>query len=93
MILDLRSILTKREREVLRLIARGMKNKDIASKLEIAANTARIHTANIMRKCGVHTRAGLAAMFSSNPPRQVKHVRSNSKGFIRLSRKRRLALD
>lgn len=42
--------LTDREREVLRLVARGMPTKQIAAELEISGRTVETHRANIMRK-------------------------------------------
>ena len=48
--------LSKREREVFELIARGYGSPYIASALFISANTARTHTRNIYRKLGVSSR-------------------------------------
>lgn len=42
--------LTSREREVVQLVAEGMSNKEIASRLGISVKTAEAHRANIMRK-------------------------------------------
>jgi len=47
--------LTKREREVLRLIIAGKANKVIASDLELSPKTIEAHRAAIMRKLGVHS--------------------------------------
>ena len=55
--------LTDRELEVLRLIARGMSNKDIASELVIAENTVRNHVRNILEKLQVRSRVE-AAMYA-----------------------------
>ncbi|WP_420630354.1 LuxR C-terminal-related transcriptional regulator [Candidatus Leptofilum sp.] len=49
--------LTARETEVLRLIAQGMTNKEIAARLVIAPSTAKRHTANLYNKLGVANRA------------------------------------
>jgi DNA-binding NarL/FixJ family response regulator len=51
--------LSVREREVLALIAEGLSNKEIASRLEIGVRTAETHRERIMRKLGIHTIAGL----------------------------------
>jgi len=51
--------LTRKEREVLQLIAEGIAQKDIAVKLKIAVNTVHVHTNNIMRKLNLHKRADL----------------------------------
>jgi DNA-binding NarL/FixJ family response regulator len=55
--------LTARELEVLRLIARGMSNKDIAAELVIAENTVRNHVRNILEKLQVRSRVE-AAMYA-----------------------------
>jgi HD-GYP domain-containing protein (c-di-GMP phosphodiesterase class II)/DNA-binding CsgD family transcriptional regulator len=55
--------LTERELEVLRLVARGLTNKEVASALSISVKTAGNHVQNIFGKIGVTTRAG-AAMFA-----------------------------
>jgi len=55
--------LTDREVEVLRLVARGLTNKEVAQKLEISARTVGHHLAHAYEKIGVTTRAG-AAMFA-----------------------------
>jgi DNA-binding NarL/FixJ family response regulator len=55
--------LTNRELEVLRLIARGMSNKDIGTELVIAENTVRNHVRNILEKLQVRSRVE-AAMYA-----------------------------
>jgi len=47
--------LTAREREVLRLIAEGNTNAEIAEKLTVSKKTVESHRANIMRKLDLHT--------------------------------------
>jgi HD-GYP domain-containing protein (c-di-GMP phosphodiesterase class II) len=49
--------LTEREVQVLRLLARGLTNKEIASSLDISTKTASRHLENIFAKLGVTTRA------------------------------------
>ncbi|MDQ0537837.1 DNA-binding CsgD family transcriptional regulator/signal transduction histidine kinase [Curtobacterium flaccumfaciens] len=56
--------LTPRERDVLRLVATGVGNREIAEGLGISVNTVKYHVANLLRKHGARTRAELAA-FSS----------------------------
>ena len=51
--------LTGREAAVLRLVARGHSNKEIANSLEISVKTVETHKANGMAKLGLATRAGL----------------------------------
>jgi LuxR family maltose regulon positive regulatory protein len=48
--------LSERELEVLQLIAEGLTNPEIASRLFLALNTVKAHTRNIYGKLGVHTR-------------------------------------
>ncbi len=55
--------LSNREAEVLRLVARGLTNKQLAAKLEISERTVSQHLAHAYEKIGVTTRAG-AAMFA-----------------------------
>ncbi|GGF53657.1 DNA-binding response regulator [Marmoricola endophyticus] len=49
--------LTERECEVLRLLARGLSNRDIGATLFISETTAKFHVGNILRKLGVSRRA------------------------------------
>ena len=48
--------LTSREREVLGLLARGLRNKEIARELEISEATVRFHVAHVFEKLGVGRR-------------------------------------
>lgn len=48
--------LTDREREVLRLMARGLRNREISQELGITEATARTHVENVSGKLGVSTR-------------------------------------
>jgi len=57
------SALTKREEEVLRLLAEGSSSNDIAERLFISVSTVRNHTQNILRKLCVHTKLEAAAVF------------------------------
>ncbi len=54
--------LTSREREVLRLIAAGRSNKEIAAVLFIAPKTASVHVSNILAKLGAGSRTEAAAI-------------------------------
>ena len=48
--------LTRRELSVLRLVAHGLGNKEIASELGISTHTVKYHLASLLAKLGVHTR-------------------------------------
>ncbi len=48
--------LTDREIEVLKLVARGMNNRDIAKELFISENTVKNHVRNILEKLQIHSR-------------------------------------
>ncbi len=47
--------MTKREREIIVLIADGLSNKEIAQQLTIATHTVKSHVHNIMEKMALHT--------------------------------------
>jgi DNA-binding NarL/FixJ family response regulator len=49
-------VLTARELEVLRLVARGMSNRDVADQLFISENTVKNHVRNILEKLHLHSR-------------------------------------
>lgn len=57
---DLEAPLTKRESEVLKQIALGLSNKEIAQTLEISYETVKEHVQHIMRKLGVADRTQAA---------------------------------
>jgi two-component system nitrate/nitrite response regulator NarL len=54
--------LTPREMEVLRLMARGSRNKEIAETLTIAERTVKIHVGNILGKLNVTNRTEAVAL-------------------------------
>jgi LuxR family maltose regulon positive regulatory protein len=49
--------LSERELEVLRLIAKGLTNQDVANRLFLSGHTVKAHTRNIYSKLSVHNRA------------------------------------
>jgi DNA-binding NarL/FixJ family response regulator len=51
---------TDREREVIRLVARGLTNREIGREIFVSESTAKFHVRNVMRKLGVHSRAEVA---------------------------------
>jgi DNA-binding NarL/FixJ family response regulator len=58
--------LTRREREVLALLAQGADNDAIAQELVISSETARTHVQNLLGKLGVHSRLEAAAFVTQN---------------------------
>jgi DNA-binding CsgD family transcriptional regulator len=63
--------LSKREQEVLRLIAQGLTNAEIAARLFISTKTAGNHVSSILAKLGVRSRTEAAAyaLLQTDPPR------------------------
>jgi DNA-binding NarL/FixJ family response regulator len=59
---DLAEPLTPREREVLQMLASGLVNKEIASKLSISDHTVKFHVASILGKLGASTRTEAVAL-------------------------------
>jgi two-component system NarL family response regulator len=59
-------LLTRREREVLALLADGAGNDSIAQSLVISPETARTHIQNVLAKLGVHSRLEAAAFVVQN---------------------------
>jgi DNA-binding CsgD family transcriptional regulator/PAS domain-containing protein len=59
--------LTPRQLEVLRLIATGLSNAEIAERLGVARETVKWHSKEILRRTGAHTRAEAVAMLLSAP--------------------------
>ena len=59
-------LLTRREKEVLRLVAQGLSNREIAEQLFIIPKTAEHHASRIYSKLGVSTRAEAAAFAVRN---------------------------
>jgi DNA-binding NarL/FixJ family response regulator len=56
------SRLSERERQIAMLVARGMKNKDIATELHISENTVKRHLQSIFSKTGTRDRLELAVL-------------------------------
>ncbi len=52
--------LTPRELEIVRMVARGLRNRNIAEQLQISEGTVKIHLHNIYEKLGVNGRGELA---------------------------------
>ena len=62
--------LTKREQEVLSLLAEGLTNAEIAERLVVSRRTAEHHVANILGKLGLRSRAEAAAYAVREQPRR-----------------------
>ncbi|MDH4271466.1 MAG: helix-turn-helix transcriptional regulator [Candidatus Aminicenantes bacterium] len=58
--------LSQREREILGLLMRGRKNKEIAKELFISENTVKVHVYNIYKKLGVGNRLGILDLLRKN---------------------------
>jgi DNA-binding NarL/FixJ family response regulator len=54
--------LSRREQQIVALIARGMKNKDIAQELRISENTVKRHLQSVFSKTGTRDRLELAVL-------------------------------
>jgi DNA-binding NarL/FixJ family response regulator len=58
-------LLSRREREVAKLIAEGLTNDEIRIRLHIELPTVKTHVGNILRKYGAHQRSTVAAEISA----------------------------
>ncbi|WP_281939008.1 LuxR C-terminal-related transcriptional regulator [Micromonospora sp. AKA38] len=74
--------LTPAEFRVVRLVARGMSNRDIADELYLSQNTVQTHLARIRAKLGVRSRLDIAraAGFQAEPGGEVGPVRCRRSG-------------
>jgi DNA-binding NarL/FixJ family response regulator len=68
--------MTRREQEVIDLIARGMSNKAISGELHIAVHTVKSHVHNILDKLALHSRLELASY--AHTEGLAKRIRSRS---------------
>jgi DNA-binding CsgD family transcriptional regulator len=63
--------MTSREREVIELIAEGLSNKQIATRLNLAVDTVKSHVHNILEKLQLHTRLEIASYRHAGGPVHV----------------------
>jgi non-specific serine/threonine protein kinase len=61
-------ILTRREKEIEALVARGMTNRQIASELSISEHTAATHVRRILKKLGLQSRAQIGSWLTQQRP-------------------------
>ena len=71
--------LTKREQEILMLVADGLTSQEIADSLFISPRTVETHRANIMQKLNVHNTAGLIKFVLKNQTYLNQAVAKNKK--------------
>ena len=57
---DLTEDLTERELDVLQLVAKGLSNREVASRLDISHRTVSTHLSSVYGKLGVRTRTAAA---------------------------------
>ena len=73
--------LTDREKQVIKLVAEGRSNKDVAELLDISVKTAMSHREHIMQKLGLHSRTELirfALEAGHHPGRGLEPVRTRA---------------
>lgn len=70
--MPLYSKLTKREKQVLRLVSQGESNKTIASKLGITEHTVKLHMHNVSGKIGVRNRTAAAHFYFEVAPNDTR---------------------
>jgi two-component system nitrate/nitrite response regulator NarL len=60
--MDKSSVLTRRERQITRVISEGVTNKEIGRRLRMAEGTVKVHLHHIYRKLGIANRTALAVL-------------------------------
>jgi DNA-binding NarL/FixJ family response regulator len=61
--------LSRRQRDVLRLVAQGLSNQEIAAELTITVNTVKFHVRTIFRELGIHNRVEAARLWAADDVR------------------------
>lgn len=58
--------ITEKEKEIIRYVSRGYRNKEIASKLSVSEQTVKVHLSRLFRKLNVSSRSQLIALTMNN---------------------------
>lgn len=66
---NVRTMLTERERQIMRLVSEGLSNKEIGRRLNIADGTIKVHLHKIFQKLEISNRTVLAALVLSHDDR------------------------
>lgn len=72
-------LLSQREKEIVALVVRGMKNKEIADKLFISVHTVLTHRKNISHKLNIHSVSGLTIYAIVNQIVNLEDLEPNAK--------------
>lgn len=75
-----RDVLTRREEQVLRLIATGLTNAQIGTHLCVAESTVKSHAKSLMRKLGVATRSEAGSVYHQHIVRGAPSIAGRSRG-------------
>jgi len=70
--------MTKREKQVIILVADGLTNKEIAQKLHLSAYTVKSHIHNILEKLALHTRVQIANYIHSSDSNETLNEQFSS---------------
>lgn len=70
-IIDPQSVLTPRQKQVLRLVSTGMSNDEIADELSIAIPTVQHHVVAIFDRLGCHNRVQAAVIWTKSRCRML----------------------
>ena len=71
--------LTKREREIVRLIAEGLSNKEIGLRLNVATFTVKSHVHNVLEKLALRSRVQIACYYTREGTTQIDSAADESR--------------